>query len=128
MKIPEGILFFDSPVGTGDEDYHVMTFFNQLRAVHPELAAIAVHIPNEGKRTAQQIQRAKLMGLVTGASDIIIPAKKPLLLEAKVWKGKLTTAQTSYLLAGKAQGAVPCVGVGYVGMWNALNFWLRRFN
>lgn len=130
MRVPDHIPFFDSPKSEGDESYHQQTFFNWLRKHRPDLAAIAVHIENEtgGRKTMAQHQHSRLMGQVKGACDIVIPAgPAPLLMELKVWSGRLSREQIAYLTAGQKQGAFACVAVGAVGALNALHYWLDTF-
>lgn len=127
MNCPDDIPFFDSEKSTGDEAYHQQTFFNQLRKHHPAIASIAIHVENEGKKTMAQSQHSRLMGQVKGASDIIIPARVPLVMELKIWSGRLSKEQVAYLRNVSAHGAYGCVAVGFHGAWAAFNFWLDNF-
>lgn len=93
-----------------------VTFFNQLKKLHPELYAVATHIRNEGKRSANQAQRHKAEGMNTGASDIIIPCSPPIIIELKRLdhtKSKVSDAQVEYLENCQKLGAKVCIALGY---------------
>lgn len=129
MKIPEQIPVYGEKVRGCKitESAHMVTFFNTLRREYPEYAKIALHIRNEGKRTHQQIQREKMEGLVTGASDIIIPGNPSFVCEAKSQSpsAKISQEQIDYLLAAQSHGAFACVAIGYSGIMQAFDAWLK---
>ncbi len=101
------------------------TFFNQLRIHHTEYADIALHIFNEGKKTPQQVEREKLIGMIPGASDIIIPGKPTFVCELKSQSNtaKLSPEQEAYLLAAHQAGAWCCIAYGYEAALEAFNHW-----
>lgn len=90
-------------------------FFARLRDELPELAAIAVHPRNEGKRSGRQGRREKLEGMTPGAADIVIPCSPPIVIELKRrdhTQSRWQAGQLDYLEAAKAAGAVVCVALG----------------
>lgn len=104
------------------------TFFNFLRRCHPDYAAVALHIRNEGKRTKQQIDREKLAGgFVKGASDIIIPAGISFVCEMKSQspKATITEEQINFLLAAQSIGAFAVIALGHEAAIEAFKDWLK---
>lgn len=103
------------------------TFFNRLRTHYPDtLAVIAVHIRNEGKKTAQQAAIHRAQGMVTGAADILIPGNPAFVCELKrrdPAKSKLYDEQVKYLRAAVANGAFVCVALGTDPAWEAMQEW-----
>jgi hypothetical protein len=109
------------------ESAEQITFFNTLRREYPELAIIAIHPRNEGKRTVQQTQRQKAEGMTTGASDIIIPTLRPFICELKRQDHTLChwePNQLEYLETAKKHGAFVCVALGYEAALEALKVWI----
>ena len=109
------------------ESAEQITFFNTLRRDYPELAIIAIHPRNEGKRTAQQTQRQKAEGLTPGASDIIIPTLRPFVCELKRQDHTLChwePEQLEYLETSKKHGAFVCVALGYQAALEAIKEWI----
>lgn len=127
MKIPPQIPIYGLPIKGCKitEAAHQGTFFNILRRDYPEYGAIAIHIKNEGKRTQQQIEKDKAQGLVTGASDIIIPGKPAFVCEMKSQSktAKISKEQIDYLLAAQLKGAFVCVALGHQAAIKALLEW-----
>lgn len=108
------------------EKVEMASFFNRLRREYPELGAIALHIRNEGKRTA--MQHSSMVGeggFVKGASDVVIPGAPAFVMEMKsrAKTAKVSKEQMLYLKACAAQGAFACVALGAVGAWEALEEW-----
>lgn len=106
------------------------SFFNKLRAEYPETwGRLALHIRNEGKRTAQQMRRIKSEGgFVSGASDIIIPARVSFVCEMKrrdITQSSWQPGQQDYLVAAQNSGAFTCVALGAVGAWEAFEAWRK---
>ncbi len=88
-----------------------------LKKEMPELAEIAVHVRNEGKRTKHQAHRQKQEGLNTGASDIIIPCNPPIVIELKRrdhTKSSISAKQIAYLARAQKLGARACAALGAV--------------
>lgn len=113
--------------GAPTESAEMITFFNWLRREHPQLATIAVHIRNEGKRSYEQTSRQKSEGLVTGAADIIIPGAPAFVCEMKRRASyRVSDAQKKYLEAAQSNGAFACIALGCDGAKRALMDWLVR--
>ena len=109
------------------ESAEQITFFNALRRDYPELAIIAIHPRNEGKRTAQQTQRQKAEGMTAGASDIIIPTLRPFICELKRQDHTLChwePEQLKYMATAQTMGAFVCVALGYKAALEALEVWI----
>lgn len=125
MKFPQWLKVY------GDTDFRgkcplevaeQMTFFNAVRKT--EYGAIATHIRNEGKRT--NALRERMEGMTPGASDIIIPARIPLVLEMKRRDHTLChwqKGQLDYLQAAQDAGAFACVALGFDAAMEAFNEW-----
>lgn len=133
MKIPDWLPVF------GDQGYRnkkcptetaeQVTFFNTLRREYPELGKIALHIRNEGKRTVQQAMRQKAEGMVTGASDIVIPGCPAFVCELKRadhTQSRWQDGQIEYLEAAKNNGAFVCVALGHKAALEALKEWIGK--
>ena len=106
-----------------------VTFFNALETVHPDIAAIALHIKNEGKRTRGQAHWDKVNGMKAGASDICIPGAPTFLCELKQkdhTKSRLDKKQLDYLLTARANGAFVCVALGFEAALQAVAKWRER--
>jgi hypothetical protein len=86
-------------------------------AYQPLLRDIAIHIPNEGKRSWHYGKKLKRLGLRKGVSDLFIPyptyQHAGLWLEIKKIGGKLTTSQSEWLNKMRDLGFVAEVGFGY---------------
>lgn len=127
MKIPPQIPVYGSPIKNCKipESAHMITFFNTLRRYYPEYGAIALHIKNEGKRTQLQIEKDKAQGLVTGASDIIIPGCPSFVCEMKSQSktAKISQEQINFLLAAQNNGAFICVALGHEAAIKAFLEW-----
>lgn len=133
MKIPDWLPVY------GDMDYRnkkcptetaeQVTFFNVLRRQYPEIGKIALHIRNEGKRTVQQAMRQKSEGMVTGASDIVVPGCPAFVCELKRadhTQSRWQDGQIEYLEACKNNGAFVCVAFGYKAALEALKEWIGK--
>lgn len=129
MKFPKGIAVYGDRIFRGDcpaESAEQITFFNQIRQHMPEIGAIAVHIRNEGKRTAQQVRRQKAEGMTKGASDIIIPGSPTFVCELKRLdhtKCRWQDGQIEYLQACQDMGAFVCVALGHQAALEAVKEW-----
>ena len=109
------------------ENAEMITFFNVLREDYPELAVIATHIKNEGKRNINQIGKDKAEGLVTGFPDIVILGNPAFCCEmkAKSQSSKISDAQKKVLNAASKNGAFACVAYGYKAAIDAVEVWLN---
>lgn len=111
------------------EGVEQISFFNRLRREYPDTwGLLAVHIRNEdGSASARKVQKLKLEGLATGASDVAIPGNPSLVLEMKrrdPTKSRLSPEQTAYLTAAQNAGAYACVAFGAEAAWEAFMHWL----
>lgn len=110
------------------EKVEMASFFNRLRREYPHLGAIALHIRNEGKRTAMQ-HNAMVGegGFVKGASDVVIPGAPTFVMEMKsrAKTARVSKEQVAYLESCAANGAFACVALGAVGAWEAFEAWLK---
>tara|TARA_R110002012_G_scaffold215064_1_gene386159 strand:- start:34 stop:465 length:432 start_codon:yes stop_codon:yes gene_type:complete len=103
-----------------------ISFLSLLRREFPQLAEIAVHIRNEGKRTKRQGAQHKAEGMNTGASDIVIPCDPPILIELKRrdhTESHTTTDQVKYLFRARKLGAFGCYALGATGAMEAVRAW-----
>ena len=133
MKFHNDIPVFGNKEFRGDcpsESAEAVTFFAKLRREHPTTyGLIATHIRNEGLRTFYQATKQKSEGMVKGAPDIIIPAAIAFVCELKRQdhtRSKWQDGQQEYLLEAQKQGAFVCIGLGYVGAYEAFNFWITK--
>ncbi|AUR86568.1 hypothetical protein NVP1086O_55 [Vibrio phage 1.086.O._10N.222.51.F8] len=128
-KIPKQIPVFGDISYRGKcplETPEQISFLTLLRREFPELAEIAVHIRNEGKRSKRQGQQQKAEGMNTGASDIVIPCEPPILIELKRRDHTLSSTskeQLKYLINAQKLGAFACYALGAVGAMEAVRVW-----
>jgi hypothetical protein len=133
-KIPPQITIFGDTSFRGKcplESVEQIAFLCLLRAEFSELAEIAVHIRNEGKRTKFQGFQQKKEGMNTGASDIVIPCFPPILIELKRRDHTLCSTngkQLKYLVDSDNQGAFACFALGAVGAMEAVREWHTKNN
>lgn len=111
------------------EKVEMASFFNRLRREYPQYGAIALHIRNEGKRTA--MQHSSMVGeggFVKGAADVVIPGAPTFVMEMKsrAKTAKVSKEQTRYLEACAEAGAFACVALGAVGAWEAFEAWKQQ--
>lgn len=100
----------DSPT----ESALMISFFSWLRSEHPEYAAIATHIPNEGKRSYQKAHLMRAEGMTKGAADVVIPCNPPFVMELKTCKkgARPSADQKKYLERARRLGAFSCIAYG----------------
>tara|TARA_R110000850_G_scaffold220499_1_gene346202 strand:- start:677 stop:1093 length:417 start_codon:yes stop_codon:yes gene_type:complete len=128
-KIPPQIPVFGNTDFRGPcplETPEQISFLCLLKAEFPELAKIAVHIRNEGKRSKRQGHQQKVEGMNTGASDIMIPCCPPILIELKQrnhTKSSSSAKQLKYLIDSQAHGAFACYALGAIGAIEAVRTW-----
>lgn len=105
-----------------------VTFFNRIRKLYPDTyGLLAVHIKNEGKRTAHQAMKDKAEGMTAGASDIIIPGCPSFVCEMKRRDHTLSQwqdGQQEYILAAINTGAFACVALGADAAMEAFEKWI----
>lgn len=133
MKFHPEIKVFGDTTFRGEcpsETVEAVTFFARLRREYPDsYGKIATHIRNEGLRTFHQAARQKSEGMTKGAPDIIIPASPAFVCELKRQDHTKSTwqiGQVEYLLEAQKQGAFVCVALGYVGAYEAFNYWIKK--
>lgn len=134
MKFPEWLPVFGDiyyrnkkcPTETAEQ----ITFFNWLRREYPDsYGKIAIHIRNEGKKTAQQVAREKAEGMVSGAADIVIPGNPAFVCELKRADHTLChwqEGQHEYLRAARNAGAFVCVALGHQAAIEAFKVWIGK--
>lgn len=133
-KIPAKIKVFGDTSYRGTcplETAEQISFLSMLRAEFPELAEIAVHIRNEGKRSKRQGAQHKQEGMNTGASDIVIPCCPPILIELKRrdhTQSSLGAKQLPYLVRSERLGAFACIALGAIGAMEAVREWHTKHN
>lgn len=114
------------------ESVEQKTFFNRIRREYPDTwGKIATHIENEGKRHYKQTANSNAMGMVKGASDIIIPGSPTFVCELKrkdKTKTKLSDDQIKYLETCAQMGAFACVAYGVDEAWRAFGDYLKPLN
>lgn len=111
------------------EAAEAVSFFCQLRAEFPELAKVATHIRNEGKRTKRQGYQHQQEGMNTGASDVIIPVCPPIVMEMKRRDHTLSSIskeQVDYLVAAADLGAFTGVALGAAGAMEMVRAWAAK--
>ena len=109
------------------ETAEMIGFFSWLRSHHPKLAAVAVHVRNEGQRSKRQGYQHKQEGMNTGASDIVIPVNLPICIEMKRrdhTKSAISDEQLDYLVAAQDAGAFAVVALGCKGAMEAIQSWI----
>lgn len=131
MKFPDWLKCYGDTSYRGNcpsETVEQVTLVRRVRAAYPETAgAIIVHVRNEGKRTFGQAAMHKAEGMTKGASDILIPARIPLVLELKRrdhTKSKWQDGQTEYLEIAQNMGAFVCVALGADAGMMAIEEWM----
>ena len=113
------------------ETAEMIGFFFWLRSHHPKLAAVAVHVRNEGQRSKRQGYQHKKEGMNTGASDIVIPVNPPICIEMKRrdhTKSAISDEQLAYLVAAQDAGAYAVVALGCKGATEAIQAWIDCSN
>lgn len=111
------------------EDAELVTYFNQLNKLLPQVRACALHIPNEKKRNHGQLQIDRAKGsLNTGASDIVVPGFPTLIIELKRQdhtESSISSDQLDYLAAAQKLDCWVCVALGWRA---ALDFTVRWYD
>ena len=127
-----GLVVYGDPNWRGKcpmEAAEAVSFFCQLRAEFPELAKVATHIRNEGKRTKRQGYQHQQEGMNTGASDVIVPVCPPIVMEMKRRDHTLSSIskeQVDYLAAAAGLGAFTGVALGAAGAMVMVRTWVAR--
>lgn len=134
MKIPNWLKTYGDTSYRGGcalEDAELMTFFNELNRLHPQLALVAIHPDNEGLVFGTGFNnhtRQKAKGAIKkGAADIIIVGYPTFVCELKRrdhTKCRWQDGQLEFLEASQKLGAFVCVALGYEAALNAVNDWV----
>lgn len=108
------------------ENAEMITFFNELRSKYPEIAMLATHIRNEGKRTIHQVNKEKAEGMVKGFADIVIIGSPSFVCEmkSKSKSSKISKEQEEFLNKCVENGAFACVAYGYESAIEAVGDWI----
>lgn len=117
----------DCPGETAEQ----IAYFSMLRGEMPEVAEIACHIRNEGKRTQFEGRNQRMEGMNTGASDIFIPGNPSLLIELKRKdhiKSQISGDQIRYLAHAQQFGSVVCVALGCGAAMEATREWRKAIS
>ena len=130
MKIPDWLQTYGDTSYRGDcalEDAELMTFFNELKRLYPDLARIAIHPDNEGLVIGTghlHHAKQKAKGAINkGAADIVIVGNPTFVCELKRkdhTKSRWQDGQLEFLEASQKQGAFVCVALGYEAALNAV--------
>jgi hypothetical protein len=127
---PHNIPLYGDPDWRGQcptETAEAVTLFQAIRAQWPDtLGRIAVHVKNESRRTHGQAKWDKAQGLVTGASDIMIPGAPSFVCELKRkdrTKSRISDEQIAYLEAAQENGAFACIALGWEAAFQAVKEW-----
>jgi hypothetical protein len=114
------------------ESVEQVTFFNRIRSQYPDTwGALAIHARNEQQLRGGQfgsMAKQKAEGMVSGASDIIIPGQVTFVCELKRRdriKSAWQDGQVSYLTAAHQAGAFACVALGCDAAWEAFEQWRK---
>lgn len=116
---------------TGDqpsEAAEMTTFFNQLKKLHPDIHALALHVRNEGKRDHKDANIMKMQGgFIKGAPDIVIMGKPTFLCEmkSKSKKSRVAKEQIEFLERADKAGCFCCVSYGWEAAMMAVEEWIK---
>ena len=115
------------------EDAELMTFFNELNRLHPQLAIIAIHPDNEGLvigtgHLHHAKQKAK-GAIKKGAADIVIVGNPTFVCEMKRQdhtKSRWQDGQLEFLEYSLKNGAFVCIALGYESALEAVKDWIAK--
>lgn len=136
MKIPEHIKCYGNTEFRGDcpkEDAELMTFFNELKRLYPDLARIAIHPDNEGLVLGSghhhHIKQKAKGAIKKGAADIVICGNPTFVCEMKRQdhtKSCWQDGQLEFLEYSLKNGAFVCIALGYESALQAVKDYLLR--
>lgn len=136
MKIPEHIKCYGNTEFRGDcpkEDAELMTFFNELNRLHPQLALVAIHPDNEGLVLGSghhhHIKQKAKGAIKKGAADIVICGNPTFVCEMKRQdhtKSRWQDGQLEFLEYSLKNGAFVCIALGYESALQAVKDYLLR--
>lgn len=133
MKFPPWLKVYGDVNYRGDcpsEASEQAAFFRMIRREYPNtFGALALHPKNEAKRSGSgftALDKDKALGMVSGASDIIIPLG--FICEMKRrdhTKSAWQKGQIDYLEAAHKAGGFACIALGHEAAWEAFQAWLK---
>lgn len=136
MKIPDWLQTYGDTSYRGDcpkEDAELMTFFNELNRLHPQLATIAIHPDNEGLVLGSghhhHIKQKAKGAIKKGAADIVICGNPTFVCEMKRQdhtKSRWQDGQLEFLEYSLKNGAFVCIALGYESALQAVKDYLLR--
>lgn len=116
-----------------NEDAELITFFNELNRLHPQLATIAIHPDNEGLVLGSghhhHIKQKAKGAIKKGASDIIIVGNPTFVCEMKRQdhtKSRWQDGQLEFLEYSLKNGAFVCIALGYESALEAVKDWIKK--
>ena len=110
------------------EEIEQITFFNQLKRLYPDVAELATHTNNEGRKSIGKAIKDARNGLNQGIADIIIIDRLPCLIEMKRQNHTLSKWQDNQerkLILAQEKGALACVALGYKAALEAVEEWQK---
>lgn len=110
------------------EDSECQTIINQCKKRYPDL--MIVHIKNEGKRTKAQMDEAKAMGFIKGASDYMLVGNPVGYMEVKRknYSHKLSKEQEVFLIEAEKRGAFTGMVLGWEAALDFIEDWHKLQN
>ena len=136
MKIPDWLQTYGDTSYRGDcpkEDAELITFFNELNRLHPQLATIAIHPDNEGLVLGSghhhHIKQKAKGAIKKGAADIVICGNPTFVCEMKRQdhtKSRWQDGQLEFLEYSLKNGAFVCIALGYESALEAVKDWIKK--
>lgn len=115
------------------EDAELMTFFNELKRLYPDLGRIAIHPDNEGLVLGTghlHHAKQKAKGAINkGAADIVIVGNPTFVCEMKRQdhtKSRWQDGQLEFLEYSLKNGAFVCIALGYESALEAVKDWIKK--
>lgn len=116
-----------------NEDAELITFFNELNRLHPQLATIAIHPDNEGLVLGSghhhHIKQKAKGAIKKGAADIVICGNPTFVCEMKRQdhtKSRWQDGQLEFLEYSLKNGAFVCIALGYESALEAVKDWIKK--
>lgn len=136
MKIPDWLQTYGDTSYRGDcpnEDAELITFFNELKRLYPDLARIAIHPDNEGLVLGtghhHHIKQKAKGAIKKGAADIVICGNPTFVCEMKrqdYTKSRWQDGQLEFLEYSLKNGAFVCIALGYESALEAVKDWIKK--
>ena len=115
------------------EDAELMTFFNELKRLYPDLARIAIHPDNEGLVIGTghlHHAKQKAKGAINkGAADIVLVGNPTFVCELKRrdhTKSRWQDGQLDFLEYSLKNCAFVCIALGYEAALEAVKDWINK--